>query len=207
MTVIYRYKVPDVFTPGLPKMTMEWQIEIEGLAELGAAINKITPMMSKVADESAEKLVDEWLRWVGIGTRTWSEAPRFVIERARVAFGGDPFSVSEAAMDIDITDKPFMWVDQGTKGPYPIPKSGSGRLRFQTGYTAKTVMGSAIGSLPGGPTGPFVIRPRVMHKGLKPRNISGKALEIVEKGALNIVEKVADDYLGGWWTPGVGIAR
>jgi len=202
MSTKYTYKIPGPFTPGVPKMSMEWTIELVGLEALHDAIVGLTSNMKKIADQSTEAMLDKWLEYMHIATRTWSEAPEFGVDRVRFAWSG---GVTE--FDIDITDKPFMWVDQGTRGPYPIPKSGSGRLRFQTGYTAKTVMGSAIGALPGGPSGPFIVRRHVTHPGLKPRNMSGKVSDIVEKESMSIVEKVADSYLGGWWTPGIGIAR
>lgn len=64
----------------------------------------------------------------------------------------------------------WIWVSRGTKGPYPIPKSGPSLLSFSLGYSARTKpRGRAhVGS--GTASGPAVIGVmQVQHPGIKAR--------------------------------------
>ena len=69
-------------------------------------------------------------------------------------------------------DRIYGYVDQGTHGPYPIPKVAGGKmLKFKGGYRAKTTPGR-IGSHGGGAFGAFKFRRQVMHPGIKPRRFT-----------------------------------
>jgi hypothetical protein len=78
------------------------------------------------------------------------------------------------------TDTPFLWVDEGTEGPYPIPKSpkppGS-PLRFQTDYRPRTTPGAPFSGGPGVAMGPWRSAHQVMHPGIEARNFTGMAAE------------------------------
>jgi hypothetical protein len=76
---------------------------------------------------------------------------------------------------------PYLWVNDGTKGPYPIPKTGvqppRRPLRFKTGYVPKTTPGSPFSSGPGVAVGPWRSAKQVMHPGIEPRDFTGQAVE------------------------------
>jgi hypothetical protein len=71
------------------------------------------------------------------------------------------------------TSTPFIWVDLGTEGPYPIPKNPDPmrRLKFQTGFVAKTKPGKLMSGM-GGSFGPWVSPVQVEHPGIEEREFS-----------------------------------
>lgn len=78
------------------------------------------------------------------------------------------------AIDYKTSDTPFLWVNDGTKGPYPIPKSGphpKGLGPFQVEYIPKT-QPKTLQSGPGGRFGPFISPKRVMHPGIEAREFT-----------------------------------
>ena len=109
-------------------------------------------------------------------TKTWKHKPKFVKE---VDTKTSPVQVL-----VGTDDEIYRYVDEGTGlwGPkhakYPIfagiytGKSNKKALSFQWGgpgsYKAKTKPG-VIGSSGGGPSGPMVAFPYVMHPGIEPR--------------------------------------
>jgi len=78
------------------------------------------------------------------------------------------------AIDYKTSDTPFLWVNDGTKGPYPIPKSGphpKGLGPFQVEYIPKT-QPKTLQSGPGGRFGTFISPKRVMHPGIEGREFT-----------------------------------
>ena len=66
--------------------------------------------------------------------------------------------------------KIFQYVDLGTKGPYIIaPKTPGGRLRFQTGYSARTQPIAKYNQGTGQSFGAWVQAKSVMHPGIDAR--------------------------------------
>ena len=65
----------------------------------------------------------------------------------------------------------WLWLDLGTKGPYPIPKEGTANLAFPSVYKAGSRPGSVktSGSSSGGP---IWFAKSVMHPGIKARGWS-----------------------------------
>lgn len=93
----------------------------------------------------------------------------------RVDFGE---TITIAPTLIEVLIKPtgrnvkiFQYVDKGTKGPYPIPKVVvPGRmLRFQAGYSARTMPIAKYNVGTGQHFGNWVSKKQVMHPGVKPR--------------------------------------
>lgn len=94
-------------------------------------------------------------------------------------------SQSQVSLEVDLTNgseqvsEGFsvgdLWkaLDEGTKGPYPIPKQpkGKGSLAFQTNYQPHT-RPIARGGGPGRATGPMAFPKQVMHPGIKARKFS-----------------------------------
>lgn len=126
-------------------------------------------------------------------TARWSHKPKF----ARIRVSGKHI--------ISVTIEPdgkhaqiFKWVDQGTKGPYFIPKFGptlpGQRLHFRTGYNARTAPGGKYNVGSGQATGGWVSAERVIHPGIKPReftqNIAEDALPILVQNERQALRRV-----------------
>ncbi len=96
--------------------------------------------------------------------RTWKHKPK--METVISLTGPGP------EMLVGTDDEIFGYLDEGTEGPYRIPKTGSATLAFSEGYKAKTVPGQ-LQSRPGGPFGDkVVIKGHVFHPGIKARNFT-----------------------------------
>ena len=81
--------------------------------------------------------------------------------------------------EVVFTDQVFAWLNEGTKGPYPIPKDGPRLLVFPSGYRAKTVPNTLF-SKSGGPFGSTVFaNTQVMHPGIEPRNFDETVMKYV----------------------------
>lgn len=78
--------------------------------------------------------------------------------------------------------KPFVYVDQGTAGPYLIPKvpKKKGSLAFQRGFIPKTRPGRLVAGV-GAKFGPMTFSKQVTHPGIKARNIAGNVAKRMEK--------------------------
>lgn len=99
---------------------------------------------------------------------TWDHKPKFEVLKSLKGPGPEVLVATD--------DEVYRYVDEGTgkwgprKQAYPIPKRGPGWLKFQAGYSAKTVPG-VLGSQPGGAYGDSIIMfGEVMHPGIKPRH-------------------------------------
>lgn len=104
-------------------------------------------------------------------TARWGHKPKFA--RIRVS------SKNIVSVTIEPDGKNaqiFKWVDQGTKGPYLIPKFGPTApgqpLRFQTGYSARTKPGGKYNQGSGQASGSWVAARRVVHPGIKAREFT-----------------------------------
>lgn len=93
-------------------------------------------------------------------TQTWEHKPKF--EMAVSLKGKGPQFL------VGTDDEIYGYVNRGTRPHRIVPKKAKA-LRFQTGYTAKTVPG-VIGSKSGGASGDVVFSQGVMHPGTKARN-------------------------------------
>ena len=89
---------------------------------------------------------------------TWDHKPKF--EKRTYESSG------YISGEVYTLDEIYGYVSRGTKGPYPIPKSGKRLLVFPSGYKAKTKPGSTY-SAQGGSFGPLVFVQSVMHPGIK----------------------------------------
>jgi len=113
-----------------------------------------------------------------LATGTWEPEtkPKWV-EKLRTVQGTREWSY--------MTDStPFVWVNNGTAGPYPIPKlpKMEGSLAFQEGFIPKTIPGRLMAG-PGASFGKFVYAKQVMHPGIKARHITEDETERIKKDA------------------------
>lgn len=95
--------------------------------------------------------------------------------RHRVEFGEtvtiDPYVIEILIKPTGRNVKIFQYVDKGTRGPYPIPKVviPGKLLRFQVGYSARTIPVAKYNQGTGQHFGAWVAKPQVLHPGVKPR--------------------------------------
>jgi hypothetical protein len=115
---------------------------------------------------------DELQDKVETAVSDWSKKPRF---KKQVQFSAVYMSVEITPTGRNATI--FGYVDQGTDGPYPIPKfprvspeTGKPmRLTFRTGYSARTAPVAKHHQGSGRASGPFVSPVQVMHPGIEAR--------------------------------------
>jgi hypothetical protein len=120
---------------------------------------------------------------------SWNMQPTFEKKMEGTSPGSDKI------IGITRTDNQiYIWVNDGTKGPYPIPKHGPGVLAFKEGFVPKT-RPRVIASGPGGSFGDTLIRTRVMHPGIEARNfdleIKDQIEPIFERNMTTAMKKVA----------------
>lgn len=112
--------------------------------------------------------------------RTWRRKPTFVKINPRKLFG---------SIDAKVTtkDEIYFFVEEGTRPHMIRPKRG-GRLRFQTGYRAKTKP-RRLGSTPGGSFGPFVSSTGVLHPGTVAREFSKEIAKRRKKLLVSLTQR------------------
>ena len=164
------------------------------LRDLEDGIKELSKELSEAMIKTNRETGDVVKRYYRIATQSWSEGSKPDIQVSSIG----RFVLGNAATistTFSTTSTPFIYVDLGTGKfrpggkPYPIVPVRAKALRFQTGYKAKTSLGSAIGSLPGGPFGPTRYSKGVIHPGIKPRNITEKIVPIVRREHTTIFER------------------
>lgn len=111
----------------------------------------------------------------------WDHKPRFNLNLVNKddVIG---FKVEATGQHANIWD----YVNEGTgmaggfrSTRYPIrPKRPGGRLKFRTGYRARTAPNAQFGVGDGSRTGDFVTTDLVLHPGIEPRDFTKKADEV-----------------------------
>lgn len=123
-----------------------------------------------VQDEVRKSLVE-----VGQGVQNrfnyvvanWVNKPKFKVE---VGSGKERLFLRVTVEGPNRAKLIYKWVDKGTK-PHTIQPNKASKLRFATGYQAKTGVGGKYGG-PGRANGPVVFTKLVNHPGIKARNFS-----------------------------------
>ena len=133
--------------------------------------DRIFKRLRDAADRAA-KLADKEFKKT---YSTWEHKPKFE-KRVKVTGRSIDWWCST-------DDQIYIWVSGGTRGPYPIPKSGPGLLVFPSGYRAKTVPKTLISKSGGSFGPPRFVRGQVQHPGIKPRQF----------------DKTVMLYVNPWW--------
>lgn len=111
---------------------------------------------------------------------TWSRKPTFTTERER------------DSRTVGTDDEIYEIVSETGSRPHVIrPRRAGGRLRFQSGYRAKTRRG-VIGSTGGGASGDVVFSRGVQHPGFEAREFSQQITEQME----GTLERLVDQAMG-----------
>lgn len=87
---------------------------------------------------------------------------------------------------------PYVWVDHGTEGPYPIVARNAPTLKFQTGFIPMTQPGRMTSQV-GARFGPWASPLAVEHPGIEPRRFSEQVAKEMEEA----VPRHIDHYLRG----------
>ena len=100
----------------------------------------------------------------------WKNKPEFnaVLTRPGGNFGMGFYATGPSRMI-------WKYVNEGTKGPYPIPKNPKpigDPLKFRMGYAPRTSPGGRFGG-PGKASGPWRSARQVEHPGIKARDFTG----------------------------------
>lgn len=121
------------------------------------------------------------MTWAAQNKPEWKKDGPKTIDTARV-------------LDFKTESVPFVHVNEGTQGPYPIPKSGphpTGLGPFQVGYIRKTTP-RKFASGPGGRFGEFVKPKQVTHPGIEPGNFTDEAAKQMDKQLYGIIQTRLD---------------
>jgi hypothetical protein len=134
-----------------------------------------------------ERVAGEVKDALGKATETWNHQPDFRITARGASLG------SSADVRVVTDDKPFMYVNEGTR-PHAIRAKNGRSLAFPGRFTAKTTPG-VLQSGPGFSGGPTVLRQEVWHPGTQARHFDELAATYAwETGR----EKILDALQARW---------
>lgn len=131
-------------------------------------IRKDLDGVGKALEKSLERVVADW---------SSATKPTFKIKTVVTA---QRIGVNLAVKEANRKNPVWKWIDQTGTKPHKIPKrpkTGRSRLRFRTGYQAKTGARPARFGGPGRATGPVVYARQVMHPGFPPRRFTEQILK------------------------------
>lgn len=152
---------------------------LRGLARLRK--NFRDPALTQAAKEIGRETLREYRRT----TTTWHHKPNF--QTLTEVRGGDLFQITGT------DDEIYRYVDLGTRPHYILPRVSGNKLRFQTGYNAKTRPNS-LTSYRGGKFGPVRFADAVLHPGTPPRNFTKLIGAIMSKKSVDIMLKYLDKW-------------
>lgn len=119
-------------------------------------------------------------RYISLATRTWSAESTpdvYYLHTETTTIGRIESRRYIMTTTAFIEGDVFSWVNEGTKGPYPIV--GRPKLAFQTGYRRKTPF-HGVGATSGGKFGPYIVVRKVEHPGIAPRGITDNIVNLLQ---------------------------
>lgn len=144
-----------------------------------------TKSIRKAVDAALKATSEEVRTNYDLATWNWKNRPEWKIIGPRSKAGN-----RELVWETEST--PFVFVDQGTEGPYPIVAKNAPTLKFQTGFIPMTQPGRLV-SQPGASFGPWASPIAVEHPGIKAREISKQNAEQVQPS----LKRHMDFYMDG----------
>lgn len=114
-------------------------------------------------------------------TSTWREKPVFIEKQLR--------SSGMIGVEVATSNDVYSWVNYGTR-PHIIRPRNRGMLRFQTGYSSKSRVGSRR-AYAGGKFGPFTSSVGVTHPGTEARHFD----ELIAADFQPVFEKQVQDAI------------
>ena len=141
------------FAKKLPPLTKQ-------IAEVQNEIRKDLAKVTKAHQKSLERVVADW---------SSTTRPRFKVKPVVVS---GRIGINLTVKEVDRSKPIWKWVNTTGTKKHKIPKSpklGRSRLRFRTGYQARTGARPARFGGPGRATGPVRFARQVTHPGFEPR--------------------------------------
>lgn len=114
----------------------------------------------------------------------WDNTPIFEQKGPRTKGGNREVEYSTVST-------PYIWVDDGTKGPYTIRAKTPAGLTFKPGGIPMTKPGR-ITSMSGSFGSQWIRVPEVTHPGIEPRDFSGEVVERIDAVIDTRVQKAQD---------------
>lgn len=148
------------------------------------ALIRQSKTLRKELSEALHETGDELKKMHQDAVRDWKHRPKFKLT----------YALEKDRMSVEIRPagqhkRIYRFVDAGTRGPYIIrPKKPGGRLRFQTGYDAKTmpIAKGHVGT--GGYSGEWVSASQVVHPGIEAREFSKTFTEDIRPQFIQAIE-------------------
>lgn len=139
-------------------------------------VMKVQTAVAQAVDTTAESTRKKF----ELAVRQWKNKPRFI--RRRKSADKGVISSEVVGQGSPKVLAIFGYVDEGTEAHLIFPKKPGGKLRFQTGYSARTSPVANPNSGTGEASGKTVFSKGVMHPGTEAREFTGfYALEAQEQ--------------------------
>ncbi len=170
-------------------------LDVRQITQFEARLRQLNTTIPRVALVNAARETEQRIvRLLLQPTAGWSHRPNIT---AKVTFHGG----RDVELEVTVDDQIYMWVSEGTRPHIIRPKGPGYPLRFQSGYKAKTQVGSLTPS-GGGKFGPEVRAFEVHHPGTRPRKFVTVAVDRVEQDIPRIlrmeIERELDKLLGSF---------
>jgi hypothetical protein len=152
-----------------------------GLPQMARSFSDFASLVQKqvVLPAGANQIEDITLKLYGRTVKTWRRKPRFSAQTK--------FKNSEVVINAGTDDKVWNIINRGAR-PHIIRAKNAPRLRFQTGYTAKTKVRD-LHTGPGGAFGPIRFAMAVNHPGIKARQFDQEIKESLDLSVPILVDK------------------
>lgn len=144
--------------------------------------NISTSKMQKAIDAGLEATLDVG-KALYLGTyHNWEETNKPEFKEV------GPKTVGDArVLDYETGDTPYVWIDEGTDGPYTIKAKNKPALKFKTGGMPKTFKNSLI-STAGRPGTDWNTKLEVTHPGIEERNFSENIGDKLDEIIANLIQ-------------------
>ena len=169
-------------------MAMTRKVITSNLSKLSQRHRRNTKRLPGAIEAGFAEIGRETIALYQKTTRTWKHKPRF--HPVRTARG----------ITINTDDQIFMWIDEGTKGPYKIPKRPKTDrdpipfLVFRWPYKAAT-RPRVIASYAASRGKNLAFKRQVTHPGIKARKFTAEITKRMQKRAAGIMRKRINDAI------------
>jgi hypothetical protein len=160
------------------------EVTINNLPQVVASLDRIGGWTANTYDwgsiVASEAAID-----IRNATDTWTHKPNVTVSRT----GGGVGRAATTTLGIKVDSDTYQFVDKGTKGPYPIPKTISAgvTLAFNSRFKAKSRPNS-LRAYRGMSAGPVWFAKQVQHPGIKARNFSKLAYQKAQRDGARIID-------------------
>jgi len=115
----------------------------------------------RTLEKQLKTIEDQWRKALEQTTRTWKDKPTFKVKLSKRR--------RMYVVRSEVSDRRWIWIDQGTKAHTIVPRRRGGTLSFPSRFSPKTRPNS-LRARRGFSGPPRVYTKRVRHPGITPRN-------------------------------------